>query len=224
MCFSSPVFFHADAATAALGVLTVLTSWAAVGGAVAAAIAVTAAAAFCIFTATAVGSTPTSLSTSLTTLTRAAALATLGTTTALATARRQCLAGGFAFLLVEFAVAILVVFLHQAGAVVGPAAAAAVAVACGATSRLALAHSLPQRGHAFPALFLRDFVGFHRFTDLPASRLQSPADARIAGATVTGPVALTFAQLPTGGSCSSSFLLAQFAVAVLVESLDDTFA
>ena len=156
-------------------------------------------------------------STATPTLTAFSTLAALATSAVTATAAgalghrlAQCVALG----LVEFAVIVLIEFLHQAFA--GRTTAISVAVA--STAR-ALGETLPQCLLAFTGLCLGNLAGLEIFLNLLGSDLvalaQAFADA--AGGTVCG--AATAAAYCLAGSCA--LCITQFAIAILVESLDN---
>ena len=155
---------------------------------------------------------PTALGTFSTATPTLTAFSTLATTAAGALGHRfaQCFALG----LVEFAVLVLIEFLHQA--FTGRTAAISVAVA--STAR-ALGETLPQCLLAFTGLCLGNLAGLEIFLNLLGSDLvalaQAFADA--AGGTVCG--AATAAAYCLAGSCA--LCITQFAIAILVESLDN---
>ena len=160
---------------------------------------------------------PTALGSFTTATPTLTAFSTLATTTVTATAAgalghrlAQCVALG----LVEFAVLVLIEFLHQA--FTGRTTAISVAVA--STAR-ALGETLPQCLLAFTGLCFGNLAGFEIFLNLLGSDLvalaQAFADA--AGGTVCG--AATAAAYCLAGSCA--LCITQFAIAILVESLDN---
>lgn len=155
---------------------------------------------------------PTALGTFSTATPTLTAFSTLATTAAgaLGHSLAQCVALG----LVEFAVLVLIEFLHQA--FTGRTAAISVAVASTAS---ALGETLPQCLLAFTGLCLGNLAGLEIFLNLLCGNLvaltQTFADAT--GGAVCG--AATTAAYCLAGGCALG--ITQSAIAILVESLDN---